>query len=67
MLPWCIIGDFNDIMYAEEKRGGHDRARCLLEDFVSTVNDCGLVDLGYTGELFTWERFRGKVIGCRKG
>lgn len=21
-LPWCIIGDFNDLMFAEEKRGG---------------------------------------------
>ncbi|XP_074346760.1 uncharacterized protein LOC141685565 [Apium graveolens] len=60
MLPWCIIGDFNDIMYAEEKRGVHNRARSLMEGFVSTVNDCGLVDLGYVGELFMWERFRGK-------
>lgn len=20
-LPWCIIGDFNDLMFADEKRG----------------------------------------------
>lgn len=21
-LPWCVIGDFNDMMFMDEKRGG---------------------------------------------
>lgn len=31
-----------------------------MEGFVQTVGDCGLIDLGYEGEKFTWESFRGK-------
>lgn len=58
-LPWCIIGDFNDIMTTEEKRGGKRRPRHLLEGFSEAVRDSGLVDLGYMGEKYTWERSRG--------
>lgn len=59
-LPWCIIGDFNDIMFADEKRGGRDHPRNCLDGFCDTVRDCALVDLGYVGEKFTWEKSRGK-------
>ncbi|KAL8108439.1 hypothetical protein AgCh_024775 [Apium graveolens] len=58
-LPWCIIGDFNDIMYVHEKRGGRVQDRYLLEGFKEAVNESGLQDLGYVGNEFTWERSRG--------
>lgn len=32
----------------------------LLLGFTETVNVCGLVDLGFVGEKFTWEKLRGK-------
>lgn len=52
-LPWCIIGDFNDLMFADEKRGGQMHPRALLSGFTEVVNDCRLVDLGYVGDKFT--------------
>ncbi|XP_074378457.1 uncharacterized protein LOC141719994 [Apium graveolens] len=58
-LPWCIIGDFNDMLYAHEKRGGRNHARVLLEGFQEVVHESGLSDLGYIGSEFTWERARG--------
>ncbi|XP_074378628.1 uncharacterized protein LOC141720172 [Apium graveolens] len=58
-LPWCIIVDFNDMMSGEEKRGGQRQPRALLDDFSETIMDCGLEDLGYTGDIYTWERARG--------
>lgn len=58
-IPWCIIGDFNDLMAANEKRGRRNHPRSLLQGFSSTVYDCGLQDLGFQGEQFTWEKSRG--------
>lgn len=60
-LPWCILGDFNDMMYRDEKRGGREHPSNLLMGFTDTIHDCGLRDLGYVGEKFTWERSRGQA------
>lgn len=59
VLPWCIIGDFNYMVTLEEKKGGVRQPRNLLEGFSEAIVDCGLVDLGFTDEIFTWERARG--------
>lgn len=59
MLPWCIIGDFNDMMFAYEKLGGRPHPISLLEGFNEVITDCGLMDLGFTGSEFTWEKSRG--------
>ncbi|KAL8156414.1 hypothetical protein AgCh_001488 [Apium graveolens] len=59
-LPWCIIGDFNDMMSADEKRRGRPHPFHLIQDFVDVVNECGLRDLGYVGDKYTWEKSRGK-------
>ncbi|XP_074322934.1 uncharacterized protein LOC141659900 [Apium graveolens] len=60
VLPWCIIGDFNDIVSMDEKRGGQRQPRRLMEGFSEAIMDCGLHDLGFSGDIFTWERSRGK-------
>ncbi|XP_037492746.1 uncharacterized protein LOC105643399 [Jatropha curcas] len=59
-LPWLICGDFNDLMFAAEKKGRHPHPPCLLQGFSDTVADCGLVDLGMTGYPFTWAHGRGQ-------
>ncbi|XP_074360858.1 uncharacterized protein LOC141701117 [Apium graveolens] len=58
-LPWCILGDFNDIVSLEEKRGGKQQPRRLMEGFWDAIMDSGLHDLGFTGDIFTWDRSRG--------
>lgn len=59
-LPWCIFGDFNDMMYTYEKRRGKEHPRRPFEGFTATVRDCGLSDLGFIGEKFTSEKSRGQ-------
>lgn len=46
-LQWCIIGDFNDLIFADEKRRGREQPINLLTGFVDIVNDCDLMDLGF--------------------
>ena len=52
-LPWLVIGDFNEIIGLLEKEGGSIRLRKQMVDFVSTIDHCGLCDLGFIGSKFT--------------
>ncbi|KEH36675.1 endonuclease/exonuclease/phosphatase family protein [Medicago truncatula] len=53
-LPWCIFGDFNDIMDASEKRGRTTHSNWLINGFRLTVIDSGLSDVRMDGYPFTW-------------
>lgn len=53
-LPWLCAGDFNEVLYTHEKRGGPDRPQAAMERFRLALAECGLRDLGYTGDKFTW-------------
>uniref|UniRef100_A0A2N9G6C8 Uncharacterized protein n=1 Tax=Fagus sylvatica TaxID=28930 RepID=A0A2N9G6C8_FAGSY len=53
-LPWCCIGDFNEIVKLEEMKGRLARPDCQMRRFRSALDDCGLVDLRYRGFPFTW-------------
>lgn len=59
-LPWVCVGDFNDILSSEEKRGGRMRPNWMIQGFRGVVRDAGLQDIGLEGYPFTWERSRGK-------
>ena len=32
-VSWCIIGDFNDLLYSSYKRGNHPHPSSLMEGF----------------------------------
>ncbi|WJX13116.1 hypothetical protein P8452_03545 [Trifolium repens] len=51
---WLLVGDFNDIMYPEEKKGGAppNERRCRV--FRDRADSCKLFDLGVVGSKFTW-------------
>jgi len=52
--PWCIFGDFNDILEASEKRGRTIRPLWLINGFRQAVLDVGLSDVPFDGYPFTW-------------
>ncbi|XP_031120574.1 uncharacterized protein LOC116023707 [Ipomoea triloba] len=58
-LPWVVLGDFNDLLFQYEKRGGNPHPESLLRGFGEVVDDCGLIQLPMRGYQFTWERGRG--------
>ncbi|KAA3462804.1 reverse transcriptase [Gossypium australe] len=55
-LPWLVGGDFNDILFAHEERGGLLREAVRMEAFRKTLEECLLEDIGFSGPWFTWER-----------
>ncbi|XP_073066021.1 uncharacterized protein [Primulina eburnea] len=58
-LPWCCIGDFNDILSFEEKKRRVEHPQWLINGFRETISACGLIDLPLIGYPFTWGRSRG--------
>uniref|UniRef100_A0A803NTY0 Endonuclease/exonuclease/phosphatase domain-containing protein n=1 Tax=Cannabis sativa TaxID=3483 RepID=A0A803NTY0_CANSA len=58
-LPWCIIGDLNNVTSQQDKRGGNAYPNWLINGFCGMLDDCGLHDLDLEGYSYTWERGRG--------
>ncbi|XP_019156322.1 PREDICTED: uncharacterized protein LOC109153039 [Ipomoea nil] len=58
-LPWVVIGDFNDLLYQNEKRGGNPHPNSLLCGFGEAIEDCGLAQLPMVGYPYTWEKGKG--------
>lgn len=56
--PWMELGDFNEILFHHEKEGGRPREQRLLQAFSDSLADCALSDMGYNGDIFTWQRGR---------
>lgn len=50
---WLVCGDFNEIMYGFEKKGGMARDERRMEMFRKTLELCQLNDMGYLGRWFT--------------
>ena len=56
--PWVCLGDFNYIVNAEEKCGG-DKGGTLAPNYLKELMfDLGAIDLGYSGNKFTWAKGR---------
>ncbi|XP_060200560.1 uncharacterized protein LOC132628814 [Lycium barbarum] len=57
--PWVIGGDFNSIMEAEEKKWGASFRLSTCLDFINCMDDCGMTDAGFVGNIHTWCNGRG--------
>ena len=57
-LPWCILGDFNDIISVMDKKG-LDHPMWLINGFREVILDCGLHDVPLEGYPYTWQRTKG--------
>ncbi|XP_074305507.1 uncharacterized protein LOC141640720 [Silene latifolia] len=53
-LPWLMIGDYNQILFEHEKKGGPPREQRLMDEFREAMNDCELLDIGFSGNNYTW-------------
>jgi hypothetical protein len=58
-LPWCIIGDFNDLLSQEDKCGTHSHPNWLCAGFRNAICDCDLSDIYLEGYPYTWVKRRG--------
>ncbi|XP_019185254.1 PREDICTED: uncharacterized protein LOC109180221 [Ipomoea nil] len=59
LLPWVVIGDFNNLLYQHEKKGGNPYPNSLLRGFGDAVDDCGLVQMPMRGHQYTWQKGKG--------
>ncbi|XP_056695812.1 uncharacterized protein [Spinacia oleracea] len=53
-LPWVAIGDFNDVTSQSEKLGGRAIKGKRVDRYLACMNNCGLHDIGFVGNRFTW-------------
>ncbi|KAG5628289.1 hypothetical protein H5410_000006 [Solanum commersonii] len=53
-FPWAVCGDFNTIITREEKKGGNPFNITDSTPFINCIDDCMLMDAGYSDNNFTW-------------
>jgi hypothetical protein len=56
--PWLCIGDLNVILSQDEKYGGRPFACSSTDSFRSFLDSFGMIDLGFSGNPFTWTNKR---------
>jgi ribonuclease HI len=56
--PWICIGDLNVILSQDEKYGGRPFACSSTDLFRSFLDSFGMIDLGFSGNPFTWSNKR---------
>lgn len=57
--PWLVTGDFNELLFQEEKRGGNHISLNKSLRFADMISNCALMDLGFVGPKFTWSNLGG--------
>lgn len=60
MLPWTVLGDFNDVASLNERTGGLGGCALRCSLFFDRIQSCNLMDIGAMGPKFTW---RGPKLG----
>ncbi|KAH0724740.1 hypothetical protein KY284_000605 [Solanum tuberosum] len=51
---WLICGDFNTILYSQDRLFGQSVTNTELKDFAKCIHDLGLAELTWTGNYYTW-------------
>lgn len=52
-MLWCCIGDFNEMLRADEQEGGDLRTDRQMAGFQNSPGNCQLIDMGFPGNKFT--------------
>ncbi|KAJ8424252.1 LOW QUALITY PROTEIN: hypothetical protein Cgig2_007178 [Carnegiea gigantea] len=59
---WCIIGDFNAIMYKDDRMGGDDLTDTELNKMQTMLDHCELQEMRSAGAFYSWTN---KVVRSR--
>ena len=57
-LPWCFLGDFNELVRVEQKQGRLSRLENQIQRFRDVLDDCDFINLGYSSSSYTWTNNR---------
>ncbi|XP_058783664.1 uncharacterized protein LOC131658381 [Vicia villosa] len=52
--PWCLIGDFNNVIKAQDRVGGRLVSVAEIRDLKEMMDNTGLAKLDSVGEYYTW-------------
>ncbi|XP_058106921.1 uncharacterized protein LOC131250655 [Magnolia sinica] len=52
--PWAVCGDFNATLDNSKRRSRRPADKASSSDFAEAINNAGLLDLGFSGNRFTW-------------
>lgn len=53
-MPWIVFGDFNKITHPDKEFGWLESDANQMRSFRECLNACGLIDLGFVWQRFTW-------------
>lgn len=56
--PWFVIGDFNAVIGAHEKKSGPPPLNISCDEFVDFTNACDLIHIDTVGTKLTWTNGR---------
>ncbi|KAJ8423395.1 hypothetical protein Cgig2_029230 [Carnegiea gigantea] len=51
---WCIIGDFNSVLYKEDRIGGEEIKDHEIKDFAECLEACEMNETRSTGAYYSW-------------
>ena len=57
-MPWVLAGDFNETLSAEDKFGGRTIGVSSSLLFKECLDNCNMIDIGFSGPRFTWTHKR---------
>ena len=52
--PWCVLGDFNSVLYASDRKGGTAVLDTEIAAFADTIRECRLHELPSSGPYYSW-------------
>ncbi|XP_058726977.1 uncharacterized protein LOC131598383 [Vicia villosa] len=52
--PWCLIGDFNNVLQAQDKIGGNLVIENEYKDLQNMMDNTGLCEMPSKGDFYTW-------------
>ncbi|KAJ8419624.1 hypothetical protein Cgig2_007643 [Carnegiea gigantea] len=51
---WCVLGDFNSMLYSGDRIGGNPIQDHEVKSFTECIHSCGLQELPSKGSYFSW-------------